>query len=421
MFYLMNKNNKVLEFDITKGIDYIAVVHAVFDKYPYGCNESCLTGWLNRRHASKHRKHLTEYLDYVCANDLLGFIKLTHSISINDTYWVKEDREYLTWEDISPYSNNFDEAISRLAFDGTGLYGVQISSTSPEFGTTGAYEKCWVRECNSIYLYKRGTEGFRNAGLEPYSEHLASQVFKALNAGIPYDIVNYRGKIASKCKLFTDDDIGYVPYSLLGNSIDSPDAILNFFERIDSGEAFRRMLVCDSIVFNTDRHMDNYGCLFDTNTLELKGMSPCFDYNLALFPMEERDAFADINSLTAKYVPKIGHDFVSIAKAVLTSNIRSDLVNLKGFEYGYVGDDKFTKERVDWLSSISNQQINHILGKSDVVFYTNPNVSNVSNLYKYRLKYRLSEEEFNADVPRLCKLLGVEHVSDLEERIVDLL
>lgn len=421
MFYLMNKNNKVLEFDITKGIDYIAVVRNVFDTYPYGCNEACLTGWLDKRHASKHRKHLTEYLGSMRANDLLGFLKLTHSISINDTYWVKEDCESLTWEDISPYSNDFDEVISHLAFDGTGLQGVQMSSTSPEFGTTGAYEKCWVREDNSIYLYKRGTEGFRNSGLEPYSEHLASQVFTVLSDGISYDIVNYRKKIASKCKLFTDENIGYVPYSLLGNSIDSADSILNFFERIGSGDAFRRMLVCDSIVFNTDRHMGNYGCLFDTNTLELKGMSPCFDFNLSLFPMEDKDAFADANSLVSKYTPKIGHDFISIAKAVLTSSIRSDLVNFKGFEYDYTGDDKFTKERVTWLSSISNQQINHILGKSDVVLYTNPNVSNISNLYKYRLKYRLSEEEFNNDVPRLCKLLGVEHMYDLEEKIVDLL
>lgn len=38
--------------------------------------------------------------------------------------------------------------------------------------------KSWRRIKNNIFLYKSGTEGFANSGLEPYSEYYASQIAK---------------------------------------------------------------------------------------------------------------------------------------------------------------------------------------------------------------------------------------------------
>ena len=61
-------------------------------------------------------------------------------------------------------------------FEGLGLYGVQMSSTSPELTTDGSFRKCWKKEDGVIYLYKRGISGAYNAGLEPYCEALASEI-----------------------------------------------------------------------------------------------------------------------------------------------------------------------------------------------------------------------------------------------------
>ena len=41
--------------------------------------------------------------------------------------------------------------------------------------------KSWRRIKNNILLYKSGTEGFANSGLEPYSEYYASQIAKTMD------------------------------------------------------------------------------------------------------------------------------------------------------------------------------------------------------------------------------------------------
>lgn len=422
MFQLMNKDKLIATFDISVVLNIDVTKNlTVYDKLPFGCTEDKFTKWVRNRYATKHRNHLADYLKSMNADNMRGFIKLTHSISLNDTYWIKEDCENLTWSQVSPYTNEFDEIIQHLAFDATSLKGMPLSSITPEFGTNGAYEKCWVREQDGIYLYKRGTEGFTNSGLEPYSEVLASQVFVKMNAGILYDILEYRGKSTSRCKLFTNESIGFVPYRVLGSRGDTIVDVFNYYESIGCDEEFRRMLVCDSITFNTDRHKGNFGCIYDTDTQEILDMAPCFDYNLALFPLEVDGAFTHVNKFIPKYKPRMCNEFVGIARDVLTPSIRSDLLNLRGFEYEYDGDDKFSKERVKWLTKISNEQIDHILGKHDVYIYTSPEIEPKTNFDKYRAKHDLSLDEFEKEIPRLMDVLGVRHMSELEEAISTLL
>lgn len=422
MYCLMNKDTLVATFEITKTYGTATVFNLqVYDILPLGCTEKRFTSWVKGRFSAKHRSHLAAYLNQMGAGDMEGFINLTHSISINDTYWIKKDTEYITWSDVSPYDNEFDEVIQHLAFDGAGLFGEKMSSTSPEFGTNGAYEKCWEREADGIYLYKRGTEGFSNAGLEPYCEGLASQIFEALNAGIHYDIVNYRKRKASKCKLFTNDKVGFAPYSVIDPESNGIVDAITYFSSIGCDEQIRRMLICDALTFNTDRHYGNFGCLIDTATQSVLTMAPCFDFNLALFPMEVNDAFTNTTGFINNYTPKLGDNFVDVAKSMLNSKLRSELINLKGFEYRYEGDEYFTQDRVKWLSIITNNQIDNILGTTSVYMYSSPNKECVSNIYKYREKMRMTEEDFQKDVPRLMKLFGIQHMSELEERIIELL
>ena len=77
--------------------------------------------WLEDRKALKHNNYLKQLmLDCGCENTE-GFIKITHAASINDCYWVKSEKEQTLWNNISFYRNEFDETISRLAFEGLGL------------------------------------------------------------------------------------------------------------------------------------------------------------------------------------------------------------------------------------------------------------------------------------------------------------
>ena len=124
---------------------------------------------------------------------------------------MKRADEDISWNDVSLYRNPFDDVIARIAFDGTGIYGRQNSPTSPEFATSGSFAKCWVREGDQVSLLKRGSEGYANAGFEPYSEVLAAEVLQAASIDhVLYTIENFHGKLASKCPLFTSEKVGFV-------------------------------------------------------------------------------------------------------------------------------------------------------------------------------------------------------------------
>ena len=88
--------------------------------------------------------------------------------------------------------------VARIAFDGVSIYGRQFSSTSPEFGTSGSFDKCWLREEDGPHLIKRGSDGYANAGFEPYAEKLCSDILDAAYVShVPYTLRNYHGKLAS--------------------------------------------------------------------------------------------------------------------------------------------------------------------------------------------------------------------------------
>ena len=64
-----------------------------------------LTAWLEKRKAPKHRKHIEQLLEQYGCVGLEGFLRVTHALSLNDTFWVKAKSETLCWDPrISPKS-----------------------------------------------------------------------------------------------------------------------------------------------------------------------------------------------------------------------------------------------------------------------------------------------------------------------------
>lgn len=365
MYILMNKDSEVAVFDRSKDqLDNgFIMVSAEKEKLPIGFKNINL--WLDKRQAAKHREHLRQLMAQCGCLNSEGFIKITHAASLNDTFWVKTSDENVTWDAVSLYRNEFNEVISRISFEGSGLYGIDFSTTTPEFSTEGSFEKCWKREEDNIYLYKRGSTGARNAGLEPYSEFYAGQLGKILCKDfVSYSLTTLHKKTASKCKLFTDEKDGFIPLSNLFQYHMSPREMLDYYSSIGSEEAFRRMIVFDAVTFNTDRHMGNHGVIFNTDSLEIKSMAPIFDNNQALLPYAESEDFLQIGTYLTSKLPRIGEDFVNIAKAVMTSAIRSDLINLQGFHFSYVDSEKFSRQRLSEIERIINKQISGILDKS---------------------------------------------------------
>lgn len=398
MYSLMNKDRQVAVFERSKDqLDNgFIMLSEIKEKLPIGFQD--INSWLDKRQAAKHREHLKKLMAQCNCLNSEGFIKVTHAASLNDTFWVKSETEDVTWESVSLYRNKFNEVISRISFKGTGLFGIDFSTTTPEFSTEGSFEKCWKREEQKIYLYKRGSTGARNAGLEPYCEFYAGQIGKIICKDfINYSLATLHKKTASKCELFTDEKNGFVPLSTLFGRRMSPREMLEYYSGIGSEDAFRRMVVFDAVTFNTDRHMGNHGIVFDTDSLEVKGMAPVFDNNQALLPYAERNDFTQIGIYLKSKGPRIGEDFINIAKAVMSSEIKSDLSNLHGFKFSYVESEKFTKQRLSVVEEVINTQIQGILDKHklytvDAFPESNSVLSKLHN-YKEQVEDRHSENK----------------------------
>lgn len=366
-YTLYNKNNKILDFHCERNAmdEPVFITDTQFsDTLPYNFREPGY--WIGNRRAPSHREHIKEILTKCGCNDLEGFIRFTYGASLNDTFWIKPYDSELSWEDISLYRNYFDENIAKIAFDG-GLMGEKMSSPTPELITDGTVAKCWKRFEDDIYLLKRGTKLSRDEdiyGYGPFSEKYTYELAKHICENpLKYDVMRYHGKTASKCKLFCDENTSYAPIAyVLGERARLSDCI-EYFDSIGYGEQFREMIVLDSLTFNEDRHLKNFGILYDADTMRVKEMAPVFDNNLALFPNNPTKQMHDKESFLESRVSAFGMGFDEIAKKCMTPKIQSELINLKGFEFPKGEKLALDDERLDALSDIVNSQIDVVLGR----------------------------------------------------------
>ena len=361
-YTLMNKTTPLCDFEITgEGDLELCKITRQYKELPFWCSD--VDSWISNRSAAKHRKHINKILEMCGGKTKSGFISLTHCLSITDTLWVKSSQEDVTWEELNLYNNNFDEVISRLSFDGNGLFGMQMSTASPELTTDGAYDKCWLNEKDGIHLIKTGSDGARNAGLEPYGEVLASQVFEKICASVKYTLRKFSGRVVSDCKLFTNEECGYKPISIFFKERLTLPRLIEIYDKLDCGDDFRRMIVADCITLNCDRHFGNFGFLVDNETFEQKCLNPCFDFNMAFVPFAEEEIdFKDFDDYLSLRGPVIGSDYVAPAKAILTPEIKKCVEEIREISLVVATDEKFSEKRLAHMNMIKNVQCERILG-----------------------------------------------------------
>ena len=370
IYTLINKETPLCDFIIEgEGELELCKIVKKYNPLPFWCEP--LSAWVDNRSSAKHRTHVNKILEMCGGKTKSGFIALTHCLSLTDTLWVKSDRENVSWQRVNLYENKFDEVISKLSFDGNGFFGIQMSTTSPELTTDGAYDKCWLNEKDGIHLIKTGSEGARNAGLEPYGEVLASQVFEKICNSVKYTLRRFDGRVVSDCKLFTTQKYGYCPIALFYKERLTLPKLLEIYKEFNSEDAFRRMIVADCITLNSDRHFGNFGFLVNNQTFERIALNPCFDFNKAFVPFaEEGFDFGksadgkefDFDEYLSKRGPVIGSNYVSPARAILTPEIKKCVEEIRETELSVPCDEKFTEHRLKQMNMIKNVQCERILG-----------------------------------------------------------
>lgn len=365
-YVLMNKNRLLLTFvaEEAEGFMQLKETERLVDDVLLPPKFSDINTWISNRNYAKHKEHLRTWLREWGIDNPVGFIEITHALSLNDSLWVKSGDSELTWEEVNLYTNDFTDVVSMTAFE-TGLRGLRLSTTSPEFTSEGSFEKCWIREKDGVYLYKKSSYGFANAGLEAYSEFYASQLSgRICTSFVDYDIVKFKKNIVSRCKMFTNEREGFVPvYKFLDETkvYDYPQLIA-FFKELGMEEDFRRMIVLDAIIFNVDRHFGNFGFIVDNETFEILRFAPVFDHNMALLARAMQSDLDDFEPYYNSIGHKIGGEFVSVAEKLLTPAIRKDVEQLR--EFAFVPDSQYNlpMERLDFLSQAVRTQVKGVLG-----------------------------------------------------------
>ena len=299
--------------------------------------DSGVLKWLQKRVIPKNRAYVAEILKTfgLSINDTKGIIDICKGLSLNDSYWVVPRDFTGTFAQYNLYENRFSEILSLVAYTGIGQSDAAFT-TSPELTTNGMLPKAWrFIPGEGIYLYKGGTFGAANTGNEPYSEYYASQVAQAmgLNA-VTYELENWKGITASRCKLFTDIDTAYIPIGRIVRE-GGLKACLDYYKELGEGpyEQIKSMLVFDAVIYNEDRHFGNFGVLRDNHSGEIIGAAPVFDNGLSLFNFAMPDDFKDLDSYAKTRGTPYGVSFESICREVMGPVQARQLRCLIGFTF----------------------------------------------------------------------------------------
>ena len=294
--------------------------------------------WLERRVIPKNRAFVQEILQTLGlrTGDTKGIIDVCKGLSLNDSYWVVPEGFQGKFSEYNLYENRFSEILSLVAYTGVTQSDAAFS-TSPELTTDGMLPKAWrFIEGEGILLYKGGTSGFANTGKEPYSEYYASQIAEAMNIdAVYYNLENWKGILASTCKLFTDIDTAFVP---IGRVVKSGGlgAVVKYYDELGDAyaEAMRNMLVFDALTYNEDRHFGNFGLLRDNRTGEIKAPAPIFDNGNSLFSLAMPSDYTNLDEYAKTRSPVYsGTTFEGICQSFMTARQIEKLRKILNFSF----------------------------------------------------------------------------------------
>jgi hypothetical protein len=231
--------------------------------------------WLESRAIDGHRTNsrlLKRALRLEHKDDLTAVLAV-NAATITDNYWVKPLVDEATrYEDVRFKVNLFDN----LALTGNVNSFDQPPSRTPELTNTGSFEKCWRFEDGGWLMYKAGKPE------ELFSELLAFRLGRLL--GFP--MAEYEAADGFiKSRDFTKNAaVDFEPAAgIIGDESDYIKiykALLPFGDGI--AEQYVRMCYLDGLIYNMDRHENNFGVLRDSDTGAVLSLAPFYDHNIAL-------------------------------------------------------------------------------------------------------------------------------------------
>ena len=320
-FTLMNKDKKVFDFVYDEEEHFIVNFERNYpqneDYAPFGLikddkiDKMEFNKWWKNRQIPASRKGLKEVLHNSNVYDEDNFDLLdakAYCLSLSDQYWVKGVDEDVTWGSINFFDNEFSEDIGKILFNG-GKTTLNLNLNTPDMTSNGNYEKRWKIIDGERYLLKAGSKIYNQ---EPFNELIATKLYERIldkDEYVEYGIIFDKDRAISKCKNFITKDTELVPAWKINeyyNALDDEDKYTHYIRCLnnlgikDAEILIDKMIVCDYIIANKDRHFNNFGAIRDVNTLKFIAVAPIFDNGCSLW-YDENDMYVGEFFLTKPF------------------------------------------------------------------------------------------------------------------------
>ena len=317
----MNKNKKVFDFVYDEEEHFIVNFERNYpeneDYAPFGLikineiDKVEFNKWWKNRQIPASRKGLKEVLHNSNIYDKDNFDLLdakAYCLSLSDQYWVKGVEEEISWESINFFDNEFSEDIGKILFNG-GKTALNLNLNTPDMTSNGNYEKRWKIIDGERYLLKAGSKIYNQ---EPFNELIATKLYERLlnkDEYVEYSVIFDDDKAISKCKNFITKDTELVPAWKINEYyefLDDEDKYTHYIRCLnnlgikDAETLTDKMIVCDYIIANKDRHFNNFGVIRDINTLKFIDVAPIFDNGCSLW-YDENDMYVGEFFLTKPF------------------------------------------------------------------------------------------------------------------------
>ena len=236
--------------------------------------------WLEMRAIDSHRTNsrLLKRALRLENKDDLHTVLAVNAVTITDSYWVKPINSPVQYQNVRFQTNMFD----KLALRGDVNSFNQHPSRTPELTNIGSFEKCWRLIDGQWWLYKDGNPQ------ERFSELLAYHIGRFLH----FSIAEYEAdEEYIRSRDFTHNaSVNFEPIIGLVDDCSDYRKVDQALQRISADEdtkakirrQYRQLCYFDALIFNMDRHEQNFGLLREPDTGKILALAPLFDHNIAL-------------------------------------------------------------------------------------------------------------------------------------------
>ena len=241
--------------------------------------------WCSSRVLPPDRKYAKEILNSIGARqtatdrDRAAISISYHGLSLTDVYWIKFNRENVSFADLSLFRHSLSGALADVSLNGRSLTVQNAELIKPndaagDIGTQGVAPKAWVWEDGTFYLLKNGDDR------DVQSELLASKIARCFRVdSVAYEPSSFEGKLVSRSRIVTSEDESLVSMEAVDVYCVNHELDRDAFVLKKDAYTYYMMNLIDYLVGNTDRHWGNWGFLVSNDTNKMKKLYPLMDFN----------------------------------------------------------------------------------------------------------------------------------------------